>query len=276
MKKQIFGMLVLLFALITVSAAGYADQQYGVLKIIANQETAKIYVDGNYEGTGTVSREKIIVGNHLVQVKDKDKNVIFEEMVSVRDGEQTTVVAKIGEEPEKITEPSQQNSGTQNETSATPTFQPPKFKNLFGINASYGNWSVNVAGYTSQSPEPVKEIGLHLKTLYENNAYIKSSFHYILPVSGGNSNIGSFLGLDFGGQSDLLDGSIGLNYFLPNLSGMGATGGLGYQAAVGMRIAGVTVGAKYLILNGTLNSGYYSTGFSYSQILLSLSADFGG
>jgi len=264
-------LMIVMIVLFGMISTGYAESQFGVLKVIASQDTARIYIDGNFEGAGTVSRDKIIIGNHLVQIKDENKITLFEEMVSVREGEQTTVVAKT-EGVMQNNEISPQNiqqtpSGTQS--------QYNKYHNVLGLEASYGPWNANVAGYSIQSSEPGKEIGLYLKTITDNNAFAKTSFHYILPFSGATSNVGTFVGLDIGGQSDLVEASVGLNYFFSAISG--TTGGLGYQAYLGFKIANASIGAKYLILNGSSNSSYYysSIGYSYSQLLLCASVDFG-
>jgi len=281
MKK--LGLLVLGLAIgVSLSSFCYADAEYGVLKVISNQTNSRIYIDGNFEGNGNVSRDKIIVGNHLIQVKNANKDILFEEMVSVRANEQTTVVAKAGEEIQQNTQtepqileqsqPAQIEAPNQYQISN----QPAKYHSIFGLEASYGTWNLNFPGYGSiQSGEPIKEVGLYIKTIAENKGFAKASFHYILPVSGASTNVGTFVGLDIGAQSDLIEASIGMNYLITNVSN--SIGRLGYQAFLGFKVANATIGAKYLVLNATDSGGYYysSTSYSYSQLLLGASIDFG-
>jgi len=98
MRKAIAWVVFLL--LVGFSIPGFAEANYGSLKIISDSETAKVYIDGAFEGYGAVSKDKIIAGNHFIQLK-VDSAVVFEEMVSVKEGEQTTIVPKVKKnEPE--------------------------------------------------------------------------------------------------------------------------------------------------------------------------------
>jgi hypothetical protein len=271
--KQISLVLIAIVVLLSTCEKVFAEQHYGVLKVISNHNIGKIYIDGELEGAGNISRDKIIVGNHLVQVKDDDMKVVFEEMVLVREGEQTTVFAKIGgvvtsevKTPQKSDEHLSSSSIISN----------------YGVNATYGSWTanVNVLGnsISTQSSEPVKEIGIYVKGTLDNNTYFKCSYDYVLPLSDGSIN-GSFVGMDFGSQNEYIDGSVGINYSFPAMSGFSSlTGALGYQATLGVKLTRFTIGTKYLILNGsgdfTYGSNTYKVNASYSQLLFYVSADF--
>jgi len=244
--------------IIALSSHIYAEVQFGVLKIITDNDTAKVYIDGNFEGTGTVSRDKIIIGSHLIQIKDENKNILFEEMVSVREGEQTTIFAKT---TGKGVQPVARELLGQYE-------QPPNL-NVVGVEGSYGNWTARMDGYTATSFEPIKEIGLYAKNITGKNSFIKSGIHYIFPLTNASNNIGSFLGVEIGGTSDFIEGTLGLNYLFSNVSG--STGGLGYQGSIGVIISNATIGAKYLVLTASSSWGNYS----YSQLLFCASYDFG-
>ncbi|MFA5840377.1 MAG: hypothetical protein WC890_06970 [Candidatus Margulisiibacteriota bacterium] len=144
----------------------------------------------------------------------------------------------------------------------------PKSPMTFGLEGSYGDWYTVQGGSSTKSSEPVKEIGLYLKTNMSENGFVKYSGHYIFPLSGAASSIGSYAAIDLCGNNDLFEVGLGATYLLPGTSGL--TGGLGYQAAAGIIIGNATVGAKYLILNATTSGiSYY-----YSQILLNASIDF--
>lgn len=207
-------------------------------------------------GLGIVTVDKSIVGSHLVQIKDGNNQLLFNKVVAVRKGEQTTVFDKAGQGIDEITE-----------APARKSHSPREFFVSAGIEGSYGKWTTRSGGSTAVSPDHGKEIGLYLKIAGNKNWYIKPSVHYILPFSGASTGLGCFAGLDIGKTFNFFEVSGGATYFSPTTSGEKGT--LGYQGFVGLNIQNASVGAKYLALNASDNLG----NFSYSQLLLGASFD---
>ena len=110
--------LIALFLLSTsfflaISNPTIANPKYGTLKIIAENENAEIFIDGAMAGHKIVTIEEIIVGTHQVKVV-LGSTTIYEKMVLIQEGEQSTIVIKLEEMGNtKFKEPIKEEINTQ-------------------------------------------------------------------------------------------------------------------------------------------------------------------
>lgn len=263
-NKVVLALIACLMLAITYGMS-LAENKTGVLSVISTNNTSKVYIDGSFEGTGSLLLNNIIAGNHLVQVKDNDSKIVYEEMSLVKEGEQTTVYA---------------DNATKTQTSNEQNTSVMSKDNL-GIDFTYGYWTtiVNVSGSTTraQSTDPIKVLGIYWKNINDKNVALKMGYNYVFNPSGGSSN-GSFVTLDYGIQNDFIEASIGSNYSFPTMDGAtNQTGGLGYQMTLGVKLPYYIIGAKYLFLTGSgdfvVGSTTYRVNVSYSQFIAYISID---
>lgn len=251
-KHFISVLLVVAFVLSVWSGLARAEAGFGSLKVIADNDTAKIYVDGNFEGTGIASVGKIIVGNHYVQSKI-DNIPVFEEMVAVKEGEQSTVVAKGGAAPLQaapLAEPAPAAATTPAETKTAS--QAPR-SNTFGLDVSYGSISLSWLGTTTTTKTSPFGVGLFGRIPIADYCNLVIGGHYVSKVEGVQL---SYAYVDLAGRTGGLVGSIGINYPFLTIDGASSSAiqaSAGYQAMLGYCITDyLMLGAKYIITNTKL------------------------
>lgn len=261
-KHFISVLLVAAFVLSFWCGSARAEAGFGSLKVIADNDTAKIYVDGNFEGTGVASVGKIIVGNHYIQAKI-DNIPVFEEMVAVREGEQTTVVAKGGAAPLQaapVAEPAAATTPT--ETAS----QAPR-SNAFGLDVSYGALTVSALGTTYTTKTSPFGVGLFGRIPIADYCNLVIGGHYVSKVEGVQL---TYAYVDLAGRTGGLVGSIGINYPSYTVDGVSSSAiqaSAGYQAMLGYCITDfLMLGAKYIITNAKV-AGY---DFKFSQAVVYL------
>ncbi len=234
--------------------------KYGTLKVITDNESAEIYIDGGLAGRSIVTIEDIQAGSHYIKIIS-GKKTIYDKIITIQEGQQETIVAKSKEE---ITEEKKIEPGDQS--------QYPHLEMPFGISVTYGgyNATLSMSGLSSSFPVQGNCFGLGIKIIRylkeSKNTYYAAGFHFNAET--GPTQI-SYVYIDVGMRSEIVFSEIGINYSMWQNRYLSINSNIGYQIALGINLTdNFSTGVKYAIFNGSGTYSGYPYDISFAQTMV--------
>lgn len=83
--------VIVLMLFVSFPISSFAKENTGSLSVYSKVGKAKVYVDNDFEGETPVEIEEIQTGTHLISATQNDE-IIYEEVVKIKEGEVTTIV----------------------------------------------------------------------------------------------------------------------------------------------------------------------------------------
>lgn len=258
--------LLSIFLIVTaLLSPALSAEATGSLSILTDLATLRIYIDGNYEGNGSLTKGNMTPGNHNIAVKKAGGIIIFDNAVKVKKDFLTTVVITADSYGKaQITSSDIERSKSVNIRSLQlKKDEPSGWESPVGIEADYGTY---VMSYRIPGSDHVYMLNA-LFNAYGYGAFVKlagtdknqtvlgyhvSSYKDTLKVS--------YVYLDFRAKTERFVGSAGINYTAWQCIAIDdPVGGLGGQISLGYRLTdNISLGVKLVLFSfeGTPNPDY--------------------